>query len=152
MCWIGTSSAKIAEKDIVVYKIGKVLNNKFRSLYQNYIYGVKELNAKISLRPASDWDYIPHSLIWEGYHSYKDVTVPFNKLEESFRGIYVGKIKMIMPLINDYYLGTFIIPKGTTYCLNNKGEVVSDGLIYTGNHIVIESGKHYNSKELWKEK
>lgn len=53
MCWIGTSSAKIAEKDIVVYKIGKVLNNKFRSLYQNYFYGAKELNTKISLRPAS---------------------------------------------------------------------------------------------------
>lgn len=137
MCWIGTSSAKIAEKDIVVYKIGKVLNNKFRSLYQNYFYGAKELNTKISLRPASDWDYLPHSLIWEGYHSYKDVTIPFNELEESFRGMYVGKIKIIMPLINDYYLGTFIIPKGSEYYENHVGEIVSSNIIYTGKYIKL---------------
>ena len=50
------------------------------------------------------------------------------------------------------YLGEFIIPKGTTYCLNSNGEVVSDSLMYTGNHIKITSGKAYNTKELWKEK
>lgn len=137
MCWIGTSSAKIAEKDIVVYKIGKVLNNKFRSLYQNYFYGAKELNTKISLRPASDQDYLPHFLIWEGYHSYKDVTIPFNELEESFRGMYVGKIKIIMPLINDYYLGTFIIPKGSEYYENHVGEIVSSNIIYMGKYIKL---------------
>ncbi len=137
MCWIGTSSAKIAEKDIVVYKIGKVLNNKFRSLFQNYFYDVKKLNTKISLRPASDWDYLPHSLIWKGYHSYKDVTMPFNKLEENFRGMYVGKIKIIMPLINDYYLGTFIIPKGSEYYENHVGEIVSSNIIYMGKYIKL---------------
>ena len=137
MCWIGTSSAKIAEKDIVVYKIRKVLNNKFRSLYQNYFYGAKELNTKISLRPASDWDYLPHFLIWKGYHSYKDVTIPFNELEESFRGMYVGKIKIIMPLINDYYLGTFIIPKGSEYYENHVGEIVSSNIIYMGKYIKL---------------
>ena len=50
------------------------------------------------------------------------------------------------------YLGEFIIPKGATYCLNSNGEVVSDSLMYTGNHIKITSDKIYNSKELWKEK
>ena len=47
---------------------------------------------------------------------------------------------------------TIIIPKGATYCLNRYGEVVSDKLMYTGNHIEITSDKIYNSKELWKEK
>lgn len=118
MCWIGTSSAKIAEKDIVVYKIGKVLNNKFRSLYQNYIYGVKELNAKISLRPASDWDYLPHSLIWEGYHSYlteetaKYVRDMWNTPEE---------------------IGIFEVPVGATIYVNYKlREVVSTDIKYLG--------------------
>ena len=50
------------------------------------------------------------------------------------------------------YLGEFIIPKGATYCLNSNGEVVSDSLMYTGNHIKITLDKAYNTKELWKEK
>lgn len=38
MCWIGKGPAFLAERDIVVYKLGYVLENskKFLSLYQSY--------------------------------------------------------------------------------------------------------------------
>ena len=54
-------------------------------------------------------------------------------------------------IFTDKRIGEFIIPKGATYCLNRYGEVVSDKLMYTGNHIEITSDRIYNSKELWKE-
>ena len=40
MCWIGKGPARIAERDIVVYKLGYVIETtkEFRSLYQNYTY------------------------------------------------------------------------------------------------------------------
>lgn len=64
MCWIGTSSAKIAEKDIVVYKIGKVLNNKFRSLYQNYFYSAKEEGAY-----KEDFDAFEQEVYDQGFYN-----------------------------------------------------------------------------------
>ena len=49
MCWIGKGPAKIAERDIVVYKLGYVIEatKEFRSLYQNYTYYPKELNKVV---------------------------------------------------------------------------------------------------------
>lgn len=51
MCWIGP--AKIAERDIVVYKLGYVIETtkEFRSLYQNYTYYPKGLNKVVTLVP-----------------------------------------------------------------------------------------------------
>lgn len=42
-----------------------------------------------------------------------------------------------MPLINDYYLGTFIIPKGSEYYENHVGEIVSSNIIYMGKYIKL---------------
>lgn len=38
MCWIGKNACRIAERDIVVYKMGGISGNIFISLYKNYIY------------------------------------------------------------------------------------------------------------------
>ena len=53
MCWIGKGPVKIAEKDIVVYKFGYVIETtkEFRSLDQNYKYYPKGLNRVITLVP-----------------------------------------------------------------------------------------------------
>ena len=84
-----------------------------------------------------------------GFHSYIncELVSSYNKIN-----LYsCGKLILWVSLPT-VYLGEFIIPKGATYCLNRYGEVVSDKLMYTGNHIEITSDKIYNSKELWKEK
>ena len=41
-------------------------------------------------------------------------------------------------LYNDYYIATFIIPKGFTYYENSNGELVSSNIIYTGKYVKIQ--------------
>ena len=50
MCWIGKGPARIAERDIVVYKLGYVIETtkEFRSLYQNCTYYPKGLNKVVT--------------------------------------------------------------------------------------------------------
>ena len=42
-----------------------------------------------------------------------------------------------MPFKNDDYIATFIIPKGATYIINTKGEIVSNQIIYTGRYLKL---------------
>ena len=44
---------------------------------------------------------------------------------------------MLMSFENDGYIATFIIPKGATYIINTKGEIVSDKIIYTGRYLKL---------------
>lgn len=146
MCFYMTKESKVlvAKRDIKVYKIGTYADNdSFNSFYyNNFTYSVNQTvfeNVEFT------------NMIEKGLHSYiMCELVPFATDMDLYS--CENFLYPLSLLVYTIYLGEFIIPKGTTYCLNNKGEVVSDGLIYTGNHIVIESGKHYNSKELWKEK
>ena len=86
-----------------------------------------------------------------GFHSYIncELVSSYNKVNLYSCGKPILWVSLLRYTV---YLGEFIIPKGTTYCLNRYGEVVSDKLMYTGNHIKITSYRIYNSKELWKEK
>lgn len=146
MCFYKTKESKVlvAKRDIKVYKIGVYADNdSFNPFYyDNFTYSVNQtVFEKVEFT----------NMIEKGLHSYiMCKLVPFAFAMD----VYYGRnfLYSLSALAYAIYLGEFIIPKGTTYCLNNKGEVVSDGLIYTGNHILIESGKQYNSKELWKEK
>ena len=40
-----------------------------------------------------------------------------------------------MSFTNSYYVATFIIPKGSQYAVNWKGEIISNQIIYTGKHL-----------------
>lgn len=146
MCWIGKGPAKIAEKDIVVYKLGYIIETtkEFRSLYQNYAYYPKGLNKVVTLVPivytteVSKLQSSETGIIYSGYHSYKSISLPFNGLGISFRTILLGTIiKERINICNSYYIATFIIPKGATYIINAQGEVVSDEIIYTGKYIKL---------------
>lgn len=146
MCWIGKGPAKIAEKDIVVYKLGYIIETtkEFRSLYQNYAYYPKGLNKVVTLVPivytteVSKLRSSETGIIYSGYHSYKSISLPFNGLGISFRTILLGTIiKERINICNSYYIATFIIPKGATYIINAQGEVVSDKIIYTGKYIKL---------------
>lgn len=145
MCWIGKGPAKIAERDIIVYKLGYVIETikEFRSLYQNYTYYPKRLNKVVTLVPVifttevSKLQPSETGMIYEGYHSYKSISLPFNRLDTSSRAILLGNIRERIGLYNDYYIATFIIPKGSTYYENSNGELVSSNIIYTGKYVKL---------------
>ena len=143
MCFWKSKQSKvlIAKRDIKVYKIGVYADNgSFNPFYyDNFTYYVNQTvfeNVKFT------------DTINCGFHSYINC-----ELVSSYNNVKLyscGKLILWVSLPT-VYLGEFIIPKGATYWLNNNGEVVSDKLMYTGNHIEITSDKIYNSKELWKE-
>lgn len=145
MCFFKTKESKvlIAKRDIKVYKIGTYADdtsfNPF--FYPEFEYPVNQIMfTKVKFKDTID----------RGFHSYiRCELVPVIDIS-----VYAGKTLMycISLLTYTVYLGEFIIPKGATYCLNTYGEVVSNKLMYTGNHIEVTTDKIYNSKELWKEK
>ena len=146
MCFWKSEQSKvlIAKRDIVVYKIGVYADEGIFKpfFYQEFEYPVNQIVfTEVKFADTINW----------GFHSYIncELVSSYNKVN-----LYsCGKLILWVSLLrNTVYLGEFIIPKGATYCLNRYGEVVSDKLIYTGNHIEITSDKIYNSKELWKEK
>ena len=144
MCFWKSKQSKvlIAKRDIKVYKIGVYADdtsfNPF--FYQEFEYPVNQIVfTEVKFADTINW----------GFHSYIN-----SELVSSYNEVNLyscGKL-LLWASLPTVYLGEFIIPKGATYCLNRYGEVVSDKLMYTGNHIEITSDKIYNSKELWKEK
>lgn len=137
MCWIGRCNVKIAKQDFYVYKLGYVSNKGFRSLYQNFIYEPKEINKKVELNPIQVFEDRSAYVIYEGYHSYKDISLPYSGIESPSRIIYLGKIVQDIRLNNIYSIATFIIPKGSEYYKNDMGEIVSSSIIYTGKYVKI---------------
>ena len=146
MCFYKTRQSKIliAKRDIKVYKIGVYADEGIFKpfFYQEFEYPVNQIVfEKVKFTDTINW----------GFHSYINC-----KLVSSYNNVNLyscGKLILYISLLTDtVYLGEFIIPKGATYCLNNNGEVVSDKLMYTGNHIEITSNRIDNSKKLWKEK
>lgn len=139
MCWVGDDTAvrKIAKRDFYVYKIGCASDKGFKSLYQNFIYEPKEINKKVELNPIQFSKDESFYVIYKGYHSYKDIAMPYSDLRSYYRTIYLGKIAEDIRLYNIYSIATFIIPKGSEYYENGGGEIVSSNIIYTGKYVRI---------------
>lgn len=145
MCWVGRGFAKIAAKDIVVYKLGHVIETtkEFLSLYQNYEYVPGIRNKTITLTPMKGLEHVSQlrkdelGVIYEGYHSYRDISLPFKGIKSDFRIIYLGKTREHIGIYNNYYVVTFIIPKGSQYYENDLGEIVSNNIIYTGKYVKL---------------
>ena len=144
MCFWKSKQSKVlkAKRDIKVYKIGVYADNDSFNpfFYQEFEYPVNQIMfTEVKFTDTINW----------GFHSYINC-----ELVSSYNNVNLcscGELILWVSL-QTVYLGEFIIPKGATYCLNRYGEVVSDKLMYIGNHIEITSDRIYNSKELWKEK
>lgn len=134
MCWNGYSGQKkVAEKDIEVYKIGRVQDNKFICEFRHFSYEKGGPNEELVLR-ENRW--MGSISINEGYHSYKRVSIQFNSLSGTIKFIYRGYV--VHPYRDDLYdLATFIIPKGSIYYENIKGEIVSSNIMYTGRYLKL---------------
>ena len=137
MCWIGKCDIKIAKRDFYVYNLGSVSDKGFKSLYQDFIYEPKEINKKVELNPIPFYKDKSFYVIYEGYHSYKDIVMPYSDLRSYCRTIYLGKIKLSHYPYNIYHLATFIVPKGAKYYENEFGEIVSSEIIYTGKYLKL---------------
>lgn len=129
----------VAKRNIKVYKIGTYADNDsfYPFVYHEFKYRVN----RIVVTEVTFTDVINWGFNCELISSTTDIHF-----------YSCSKLLFCISLLDIVYFGEFIIPKRTTYCLNTNGEVVSDELMYTGNHVKIHSGKTYNSKELWKEK
>ena len=146
MCFWKSKQSKVlrAKRDITVYKIGVYADEGiFKPFFRSYFeyFTNQRVFEKVKFT----------NMIVQGLHSFlmcKLVPFALNVNLYSCRNL----IWYISLTVYTVYLGEFIIPKGATYCLNSNGEVVSNSLMYTGNHIKITSGKAYNTKELWKGK
>ena len=146
MCFYKTKESKVlvAKRDLKVYKLGTYANN---DSFNPFFY--KDFTYSVNLTVFEKVEFT--NMIAQGLHSFLTCElVPF-ALNVN---LYSCKNLMYHLFLTAYtvYLGEFIIPNGATYCLNSNGEVVSDSLMYTGNHIKITLDKAYNTKELWKEK
>ena len=151
MCWIGDTRSfdlQIANRDIEVYKIvsdaGKL---SCESLIQGFVY-------EVNIRYAMDAMELEESslgsafcnanliYITKAYHSYTKIRFtlkePYSLCSiPEYKGIIEGNLLMPIRIDNHYYVATFVIPKGSQYAVNWKGEIVSNQIIYTGRYLKL---------------
>ena len=147
MCWaerLENTNIQIADKDIKVYKIVTCANKQSCvSVVKNFNY-IANVLYKI---PTLEYDEIARKCkilkIEKAYHSYTGIQFVCNSTFRVAKGVYrcksiiLGNRRMLMSFENDGYIATFIIPKGATYIINTKGEIVSNQIIYTGRYLKL---------------
>ena len=147
MCWIEIKdniNVQIAYKDFKVYKIVLYANKQScTSIVRGFNYTVGTLYA-IPTIESKVIDYFYRKIkIEKAYHSYTEVHFIWDSSYRIHGGatrckdMLFGKRGICIPFENDWYIATFIIPKGSTYIINTKGEIVSDKIIYTGRYLKL---------------
>ena len=127
MCWITniTPQSKLAEEDIPVFKI---VRKSLRAYYQEFQYSIgRVFKTEINVPIFNSYEIF---FINEGFHSYSAKECTAITTEESY--------KPIIKVYHTFYkLGSYIdacilecvIPKGSVYYLNGRGEYVSDHIL-----------------------
>lgn len=147
MCWMEIKdniNVQIADKDFEVYKIVLDANKQScTSIVRGFNYTVGTLYA-IPTIESKVIDYFYRKIkIEKAYHSYTEVHFIWDSSYYIHCGatmckdMLFGKRGICIPFENDWYIATFIIPKGSKYIINTKGEIVSDKIIYTGRYLKI---------------
>ena len=147
MCWIEAKNninVQIADRDFKVYKI--VLDaskQSCKSIIKGFNYIVDTLYNISTIESKVIGPYCEKIKIERAYHSYTEIRFICNSTYYIHNGIdkckdmFFGKRGICILFENDWYIATFIIPKGATYIINTQGEVVSDKIIYTGKYIKL---------------
>ena len=147
MCWIEIKdniNVQIADKDFKVYKIVLDANKQScTSFVRGFNYTVNTLYA-IPLIKAEVFNRNYGEIkIEKAYHSYTGIHFICNSSYYIHCGatrckdVLFGKRGICIPFENDLYIATFIIPKGSMYIINTKGEIVSNKIRYTGKYIKL---------------
>lgn len=151
MCWIGdirSFDLQIANRDIEVYKIvsdaGKL---SCESLIQGFVYEVNiryEMDVMELEESSFGSAFCTTDLIYitKAYHSYTKIRFTLKKpcspySKHGYKGIIAGNLLMPIRIDNSYYVATFVIPKGSQYAINWKGEIVSNQIMYTGKYLKL---------------
>lgn len=151
MCWIERKEnvdIQIADKDIEVYKIiSNADKQSCKSIIKGFIYkaNIKYEMPFMELEKTSfSCDFLNTDLIYIGkaYHSYTKIRFTLKKPYSlcsplEYKGIIAGNLLMPIRIDNSYYVATFVIPKGSQYAINWKGEIVSNQIIYTGKYLKL---------------
>lgn len=151
MCWIGdirSFNLQIANRDIEVYKIvsdaGKL---SCKSLIQEFAYEVNiryAMDAMELEESSLGGAFCSANLIYitKAYHSYTKIRFTLKKpydpySKHGYKGIIAGNLLIPIRIDNPYYVATFVIPKGSQYTVNWKGEIVSNQIMYTGKYLKL---------------
>ena len=147
MCWIETKNnvnVQITDKDFKVYKIVLDANKQScTSIVRGFNYIVDTLYAIPTIESKVMNPYYWKIKVEKAYHSYTgihfiwDSSYCIHNGATRCRDLLFGKQKVCIPIKNDAYIATFIIPKGATYIINTKDEIVSDKIIYTGKYLKL---------------
>ena len=151
MCWIENIRSldlQIANRYIEVYKIVSDASKQFcKSIIQGFIYEANiryEIDAMELKRSSISSDFYTTNLICiaKAYHSYIKIRFTLKKpyspcSTPEYKGIIAGNLLMPIRINNPYYVATFVIPKGSQYAVNWKGESVSNQIIYTGKYLKL---------------
>ena len=151
MCWIENTRSfdlQIANRDIEVYKI--VLDaskQSCKSLIQGFMYEANigyAIDAMELEESGLSDTFCNANLIYitKAYHSYTKIRFTLKKpcspcSTPEYKGIIAGNLLMPIRIDNPYYVATFVIPKGSQYAINWKGEIVSNQIMYTGKHLKL---------------
>lgn len=147
MCWMEIKdnvNVQIADKDFKVYKIVLDANKQScTSIVRGFNYTVNTLYT-IPTIESKVIDYFYRKIkIEKAYHSYTGIHFIWDSSYYIHCGatmckdMLFGKRGICIPFENDWYIATFIIPKGSKYIINTKGEIVSDKIIYTGRYLKL---------------
>ena len=151
MCWIENTRSfdlQIANRDIEVYKIvSDASKQSCKSLIQGFIYeaNIGYVMDAMELEESGLSDtFCNANLIYitKAYHSYTKIRFTLKKpcspcSTPEYKGIIAGNLLMPIRINNPYYVATFVIPKGSQYAVNWKGEIVLNQIMYTGKHLKL---------------
>ena len=152
MCWIEDTKSfdlQIANRDIEVYKIVSDASKlSCESLIKEFIYKadiryeISAMELKESSIGGAFCTIANLIYITKAYHSYTKIRFTLKKPcspypKHGYKGIIAGNLLMPIRIDNPYYLATFVIPKGSQYAVNWKGEIVSNQIMYTGKHLKL---------------
>ena len=149
MCFWKSKQSKVlrAKRDIVVYKIGNEANKNAFVPY--FICSFKYLTG-IKCQTSPDFK---SNLMIIGYHGYINIVITSSSVPVS---VTIQKNTKDKPVISIYpshykplYLGKFIVPKGAIYCINERNEIISNEMIYTGQYSSVWEALDTNLKEFF---
>ena len=147
MCWIENTRSfdlQIANRDIEVYKIVSDASKlSCKSFIQGFIYEAN-IGYVMDSMELEESGFCNANLIYitKAYHSYTKIRFTLKKpyslcSPPEYKGIIAGNLLMPIRIDNPYYVATFVIPKGSQYAVNWKGEIVSNQIMYTGKHLKL---------------
>ena len=147
MCWVErlmNVNIQITDKDIEVYKIVcKADKKSCKSCVQGFIYESNSIYKIpfIQTRKTCICSSVIHC-VEKAYHSYTKIQHTLSRIYQKgsiykSRGIIAGNQLRAIRLDNPYYVATFVIPKGSQYAVNWRGEIISNQIIYTGKHLKL---------------